>query len=655
MTTRRAIPEPPPRPLAYAWYGLAGGLCGGAVVGAVEALARLSLIRPTEYEALAYAYVLYGGIGAVLGLGGGVLLVPVGWWLGVTPARAWSLAFHGVAAVLGVTVIRAASDASSPLFEAAPAGLGLVALVGIWLGGHLLTKTPLRMLHRPRGTAASWGGGLVVVTLLSLAPAPGAVGTLAPHRPQAATAAPDVVLVVIDGLRADALGRPGATPALDAFAADAVVFEQHVAASASTGPAVGALFSGRSPSRQGSAAQPGALADDVVTLAEHLRDAGYATGGLPNTPELAATFGFDQGFDWYAFDPAYPLGASASTHTLALYGVVARLYKRLDPTERISDHFRPAADQLTRARAFLDANAGDRAFVFVHLVEPAGPWFPAPFDGTAYTRADHPTFGAGEGSAEARARYAGAVDRVDGALGAFFGGLRSAGRYDDALVIVTGDHGLELGDHGGAWDGETLYDELVHVPLLVKLPGNARAGTRVPWQVRQVDLAPTLADLAGLAPDPGWEGASLFEDAFDDHLARLLPPEPFEDEDEADRLARSAFVAPTWADHPGSRDALSELDHDGTVLQSVRSGGLKLVQVLSHGPGARRLPSLACYDLLVDPGESRDLTRDDPTCPARLAARLHALVASVAPRAPADEGGVSDTSGADTDPEAQPP
>lgn len=618
-----------PRRLAYLWYGVAGGLCGGSAVGAIEALAVLSVTRPTEYRALAYAWLAYGLLGASSGAAVGAVLVALGRPVGMVAARAWCLGFFAVAAGLGAGILQLTLDArvGPELGAALLAAVALVAIVGVWFGGHLLTKTPLRILTRARGTAGLWGAGLGVASLLSLSPAPGGSGTMAPHRAQPDTFAgkPDVLLVVVDGLRADALPT---MPALGAFAADAVVFEQHVAASSWTRASVASLLSARAPSRHGAARRDGVLADDVVTLPELLRDAGYATGGLPNSPDLSATWGLDQGFDWYPFDPDYPLGATASVRTLALYATAARLYARVDPTVEVRHHYRPAEEQLARAHTFFGANAAggaagaDRAFLFVHLMDAQAPWFPATPDGTAYTRDAHPAPLAEEAPA-LRQRYAVGVARVDAALGRFFAELSAAGRYDDLLVVVTAGHGMELGDHGGAWDGTTVYDELVHVPLLVKLPGNARAGTRVPWQVRQVDVAPTIADLAGFAPDPAWEGTSLFDDAFDDHLALLRPPEV--EEEGAEDAPVLPFAPPTWAEHPGSRDAGSELDLDGTAVRAVRSLGRKLVQVERLAPNGRRLPSLACYDLVADPGETRDLTRDDPSCAAALAERLRRI------------------------------
>ncbi|MFN7146023.1 MAG: sulfatase/phosphatase domain-containing protein, partial [Myxococcota bacterium] len=160
-----------------------------------------------------------------------------------------------------------------------------------------------------------------------------------------------------------------------------------------------------------------------------------------------------------------------------------------------------------------------------------------------------------------------------------------------------------LGGRGRLGHGETLYDDIVRVPLLVKLPGNARAGTRVPWQVRAVDVAPTIVEAAGLAPPEAWRGATVFDDWFEDDLALLVPPVP-----EPDEVA-GPFTPPAWPEHPGSRPALVELSTPNGGLVAVREGGLKLVRRTGSV-----VPGSACYDLRAEPGEVRALPPDDARC-----------------------------------------
>lgn len=627
----------PSRPAALL-AGLSGGLVGGTAVGVGEAFWSLSRSEPAEYQALVYGAVLYGLVGGGLGLGLGALFALPR--RGARPSTVWSLAAGMVVAGMGLAVAVHLLDRSVydergvPLgvFASLAATVGLLTLAGVWLGRLFLEKTPLRVLPGAKGTAVGWGLMVGLAALFSVAPAPGAEGERAPARPQfGLEGRPDVLLVLIDTLRADALGAwgngPEATPALDALARDGVVFEQFVTAAAWTRPSVATLLTGLHPSTHTCQAKDAALPAAVETLAEVLQKNGYATGGFPNNPNVSGALGFGQGFDWYVYRPTFPFGARESTYGLTLYTALRQAWSRATTVRRPEHHYRPAEALLPEVRAWIDDQGGARWFAFVHLMEPHDPYFAHPYDGTAVGRLDAP---GPERVDELRARYAGEVRHVDAELGRFLDGLRADGRYDDLLIVVTSDHGEELGEHGGYWHGHTLYDEQVRVPLIVKLPGNARAGTRVPWQVRQVDVAPTVAQLAEVAPSPSWQGQELFPDDFDRQLALMQPPTlaPPEPDDDAPPPPPADWRPPTWADHPASRDALSEQAFDGYELRSLRSGGLKLVQtVRASADDPRGLPPRACYALLADPGETRDLLRDDVDCAARLEPRLAALLA----------------------------
>lgn len=607
MRTGRPAPPLPGR-LAHAGYALGGALCGGSVVGGAEGLYVLASTRPAEYGAFAYGVVLYGAAGVALGAPLALVLAALGRRARFGAERAWSASVAAAAAALATVVLHARVGArlvdlgvTHPLLVAA-LGTGVLALVGAWFGGHVVAKTPLRLLASARGTVGAWFAGLAVAVLLSASPAPGAATTLAPGRPLPAEPRPDVILVVVDGLRTDALGAygapTGATPRLDAFARDAVVFEQHVAAAGTTAPAVASIFTATPAGLHGVAADGDVLGGDLPTVAEVLRDAGYATGGLPNATSVSGTRGFDRGFDWYPLTREDPLHASESAAALTLYRPLRAAWEARVPRPPVDAWHTPAPAQLAAADTFLRANR--LAFLFVHLAEPNLPWFATdgrvlhdvPSRDTAQSLAD-----------EARRLYADEVTRVDDALGAFLDRLRAAGRYDGALVVVTADHGEELGGRGGLGHGETLYDDIVRVPLLVKLPGNARAGTRVPWQVRAVDVAPTIVEAAGLAPPEAWRGATVFDDWFEDDLALLRPPDP-----EPDDLG-APFTPPGWAEHPGSRPALVELSTPNGGLVAVREGGLKLVRRTGSV-----VPGSACYDLRAEPGEVRALPPDEARC-----------------------------------------
>ncbi len=607
------------------WFaGVGGGLLGGSTTGVLEALWILTSTAPSEYQAVLYGTLLYGAVGALLGSGVGVLAVAGSSARRPSPAVVWCVGYFGVVSSLGWFILRYLLNRDVFLEDGVPTGvlwgvaggLAVASAIGVWLGNNLLTKTPLRALTRPKGTAALWGGGAGLALMVSVAPAPTTTGLEVPHHPQDGTGGrPNIILVQVDALRYDALGvdvvgtpageHPSESPHLDEFARGAVVFEQHIAAASWTRASVASLFTGLTASSHGCMTKHDVLRSDVVTLAEALAGANYATGGFPDNPNVTAGFGFGQGFDWYPYSPQYPLGATESSYGLSLYSVARKLYARVHTTHRVEEYYAPAEAQLAQLTAWIDGQGRDRWFGYVHIMEPHDPYFRHPLDGSAYARAAHAEPTPAE-AADLRALYDGEVRHADEELGRFFAALKTDGLYDDALIIVTSDHGEEFHEHGGWWHGTTLYDEEIHVPLLVKLPHQARAGTRVSWQTRAIDVPATILDVAGVPVPDNWQGETLFPDDFDQQLALTFPPvvEP------GDPLL--PWTRPTWAQLPASRAAISEEDFDGYALQSIRADGRKLIEgLVVPADDPHRQPSEALYDLIADPQEHR-LIPDDP-------------------------------------------
>jgi hypothetical protein len=286
---------------------------------------------------------------------------------------------------------------------------------------------------------------------------------------------PDILLISIDTLRADRLGcygRDGArTPAIDALAAEAVVFDAAYTTAPITLPAHASMLTGLIPPRHG-VRDNGAfrLPDSVTTLAETLSGQGYRTaafiGGLP----LLRSGGLAQGFERYDDDiAARSLGGS----TLA------------------RRHERYAEEVLGLAQDWLRAAGPEPVFAFIHLYDPHSP----------YERALPGTI---------EPSYDGELAYVDGALGRFRAVLGADPRFRSALTVVTSDHGEGLGDHDERTHCVFVYDSTLRVPLLVHWPG-ALGPRRVADPVGLVDLVPTLLDLAGLPPLTGLDGVSLEE------------------------------------------------------------------------------------------------------------------------------------------------
>jgi arylsulfatase A-like enzyme len=290
-----------------------------------------------------------------------------------------------------------------------------------------------------------------------------------------------VVLVSIDTLRADHLPAYGyrgvATPHLDALRRDAILYEQAWSPAPLTLPAHASLFTGREPYQHGVRDNLGYRLDPRAhaTLPTLLRAKGYATGAFVSAHVLRSGTGLGEGFDVYDDHMEAPGGAGM---------------------EALGSVQRRGQDTWERARAWLAGAAARPFLLFLHLYEPHAPYEPPePFRGAAALA------------------YDGEVAASDAVVGALVRELRRLGLYERALVVVFSDHGEGLGEHGEDEHGILLYRWALHVPLLVKLPGGARAGTSVPSAVGLVDVLPTLAEALGLDAPAGLAGRSLLAGA----------------------------------------------------------------------------------------------------------------------------------------------
>ena len=626
------------------WFGLGGGLIAGALVGLGEALFILAGSPTGEYVALVYASLLYGGIGLGMGAGVGVGLALLGLlWKKLSDPLAYTLGFLGVLGPLGLVITRyivnkavyaeAGVDMVGNL--AILGAFGVIAALSFWLGPVILQRTPLKVMLQVKGTAAAYAVIVGLAALFSFAPGSGAQGALsfdAPENPPA-DGAPDIVMVVADTLRSDYLGpygHPGGlTPAIDKLATESVTFEQYITHASWTRASFASLYTSMLPSGHRSILKAEALPDDVETLAETLSKQGYVTGGMPNNINVTASFNFQQGFDFFEYQkPSYIFGATESAAQLSMYNVLRKVRDRLAGDNRtVSDYYQPAEVVLPRAQQFVKANrdAGNRYMLVIHLMEAHDPYFEHPYNGSAVGRAWYPNPDPSEAD-KLKKMYEGEVQWLDQELGGFIDWMKAEGAWDDTLFVLTADHGEEFYEHGGWWHGITLYDEQIHVPLIMKLPSGDRAGQRVPWQVRQVDVSPTLVDFAGGVQPPIWQGQTLFDtDArrtLDQLHAPPPPPAPEGADGEADGEADDD-VADGARDDANvvsietlERVAVSEQNFEGNDLQSIRKGMKKLIRANEGNP--RGLQTAELYDLSADATEQDNLAGSNPAEEAAL-------------------------------------
>jgi arylsulfatase A-like enzyme len=393
----------------------------------------------------------------------------------------------------------------------------------------------------------------------------------------------NVVLVSIDTLRADHLGCYGyeraTSPRIDAISERAVVFEKAIAPAPSTLPSHASMFTSVLPSRHGalwSTRTP--LSEAATTLAELMRDAGYDVVGFHGGGQVAGELGLGQGFDAYVEVPG---------------------------------RFRKC---VARAIEWLDTRPEKPFFLFLHTYEVHHPYGPpantaALFDdGYAGNlpdtikidllrringRTEPPLKIDAADLAHIVALYDAEIRSMDAALGRLLDALGERGLLDNALVIITSDHGEEFDEHGWVgWHSHTLYDELLHVPLIVKLPGDAHAGTRVAPLVRLLDVAPTVLDILRRPRHPDFDGTSVMP---------LVRGEP---------------------EHP--RAAVSQRDEGcDPPISALRTADWKLYEDRLFW----RLYRARLFDLRTDPDEQRNVLAGHHALARRLSSELRTIEA----------------------------
>ena len=344
---------------------------------------------------------------------------------------------------------------------------------------------------------------------------------------------PDVYLITIDTLRADHVHCYGydkvQTPALDDLAQHGVRFAQAFTPSPLTNTSHASILTGLLPSAHGVTDFAKPLADSHPTWAELLKSNGFQTAAFIGAVILdskALAPGLDRGFDFYDNFPEH-------AQTESRWGRVERR----------------GMEVVRRAEAWRDTHPRGPHFMWIHLYDPHDPYEPpAPYSNRYKDRL-----------------YDGEIAYADAALGNFIAHLKHRGWYENAMIIVVGDHGEGLGEHRENTHGIFLYDSTLHVPLIVKLPG-VNTGKVIEDQVRTTDILPTTLDLLNLTAPEKLDGQSL---------------KPYF---AANQAASRPLIAET--DYP--------LHFGWAPLRAVRADGLKFIEA----------PRPEFYDLRADPRET---------------------------------------------------
>jgi arylsulfatase A-like enzyme/Tfp pilus assembly protein PilF len=363
----------------------------------------------------------------------------------------------------------------------------------------------------------------------------------------AAVSKPNLVLITVDSIRADRVGFLGAkgahTPNLDRLAGEGLVFERAYAQAPGSVVSHATVLSGTYPQSTGMSEIGGTLSSSLPYLPDLLKAQGYRTAAFVGSVDLdpwnGLAQGLDRGFEMYdaGFRRAIPGDAYPPLTERRGAGVVAR------------------------AISWLDHNAHAQFFLWVHICDAGAP----------------------TGS------YNSAISAADAAIGKLISALQQRNIYASTAIVVAADHGEGLGAHGEEGHGIFLYDETIHVPLLIKPPASQAANpttTRVTAKVRLVDIAPTLLEIAGLPVPSQMQGQSLL------------------------RVAKSKS---SGGDQPVySRADLPQRGFGWSPLESWRAGKYLYI----------RAPKPELYDLTADPGATHNLAQSSKATLDTMAAQM---------------------------------
>lgn len=379
---------------------------------------------------------------------------------------------------------------------------------------------------------------------------------LAPSLRAAVKPQPNVVFVTIDTLRADHLGcygyKPIRTPSIDALAAQSARFDRAYTPVPVTLPAHTAIFTGTYPTLSGMHDFSGnKLNASQSTLASVLKQHGYITGAVIGSAVLDSRFGLNQGFDLYYdhFD-----------------------FNRLQESN-LEEMERPGNVVADVALDWLGKNYKNKFLLWMHLYDPHYPYRPpAPYSEQYKDRL-----------------YDGEIAFADSQVGRLIAFLKAKGLYDNTLIVLTGDHGESLGEHGEKTHGFFIYNATLHVPLIIHLPGTASAMV-VPELVSLVDLMPTVLQYVKAEIPAQVQGRSL------------LPLIASKKEEDSRSLYAETF--------------LPRIHFNWSELRSVETEKYQFIQA----------PKPELYDLSNDPGETKNLYPEKKAVAEELHARLNALI-----------------------------
>ncbi|GEM_PF-1469570 len=327
---------------------------------------------------------------------------------------------------------------------------------------------------------------------------------------------PRVIFILIDALRYDWISPYGYdidTPNMQTLADDGILFTNEIANSNWTRAAIASIFTSLLPMNHGVLRGTSKLPDKLPLLSEEMRQAGYYTVGFSTNPNIQALTGFARGFDeFYFYRGVEAIPVDPDAPYLRFHLETRTIIRNLIPPLKKRERTYCDAEKTTNyVMDWLRANKDKTFFMYLHYMDPHARYYHHPFNGVYANPANDPS---GDNYNFYTSLYKGEIIYTDKYLGKLIKYLKDNGIYDSSLIIMTADHGEEMYDHYYWGHSTSLFEEQIHVPLIIKLPGNEGAGTINSSLLSEIDLAPMITKLVGIIPPKQWEGHNVFDSQF---------------------------------------------------------------------------------------------------------------------------------------------
>ncbi len=404
---------------------------------------------------------------------------------------------------------------------------------------------------------------------------------------------PHILFLLVDALCYDHLscyGSDNQTPVIDNFAKEAILFSDAFSNCGWTKPSVASIMTSLYPIQHNVTTPHRTLNTSLYTMAKALQESGYHTMGFYNNYNLKKFNNFNIGFSHYArltkkqllpfYNEEMPL--------LRYLGLYRRVAEKIFGVKKSDVGAYANAPTLTKeVIKQVSENRDKRLFMYVHYMDPHEPYFVHPLNGKYYSAPTGPhdeSFYLSEENQTLKKTYRDEIKYLDSSLEPLFDYLKETGLYDSTLIFFTADHGESFGEHG-IWAHGPLYENLIHIPLIIKLPNSEKGGSIDSSLVQSIDFTPTILKLVGSEVSEFWEGKDIFGEEDNDYVL--------------------AFV-----------------EGPVTYNQIFRNKKEKLFSAISKGTSELKVNY---YDIINDPDELKDLS-DDSSYKPRIELLLDSLM-----------------------------